>query len=118
MAKRKPSSGERTFLFYWRVFGMSRASIEQPVTEYRGISGRRFRFDFAWLLAKVVVEIDGGTFSGGRHTRGKGFANDCEKQNLAVSQGWAYLRLTPQMMKQDPERWIKLIAKLVESRNK
>ena len=107
---KSPSSAERTFLFYWRVLGMEDDGIEQPQREYRGIKGRRFRFDFAWPLSKVVVEIDGGVFVKGAHTRGVGYEKDCEKQNLAVAQGWKYFRLTPGMLKRDAEQWIKLIA--------
>ena len=36
----------------------------------------------------IAVEIEGGTFTRGRHTRGVGFAKDCEKRNIATSIGW------------------------------
>jgi very-short-patch-repair endonuclease len=40
----------------------------------------------------LAVELEGGTWSSGRHTRGVGFANDCEKMNEAVIMGWHVLR--------------------------
>ena len=55
---------------------------------------RDFRFDFAWPDDKLAVEVDGGTFSGGRHTRGAGYAADAEKLNEAVLRGWKVLRVT------------------------
>lgn len=55
---------------------------------------RKWRFDLAWEPTKVAVEIDGGTYTGGRHTRGKGYENDCEKLNEALVLGWRVLRVT------------------------
>lgn len=59
--------------------------------------GRKFRADF-WLPdhrhGDVVLEIEGGTWVGGRHSRGIGFERDCEKQALAVLQGIRYFRCT------------------------
>ena len=57
------------------------------------VEGRRFRADFVTL--DIVIEVEGGTWVEGRHSRGKGFEADCEKQNLAVIQGYRYLRVTP-----------------------
>ena len=63
------------------------------------IPGRRFRFDFVFEYAKLVAEIEGGTWSGGRHTRGKGFEDDCIKYNLALEQGYRVLRFTSRLVK-------------------
>ena len=65
--------------------------------EYR-FCDRRFRFDFAWPDKKIAVEIEGGIYSGGRHVRGKGFENDCEKHNLAQRLGWKVYRFTSSMI--------------------
>ncbi len=55
---------------------------------------RRWRFDIAYPAHKVAVEVEGGVWSGGRHTRGKGFTGDCEKYNAAILAGWRVLRFT------------------------
>lgn len=67
---------------------------EGCVREYRFDLSRRWRADFAWPLQKVALEVDGGTWSGGRHTRGDGFERDCEKQAALVLAGWRLFRAT------------------------
>jgi len=63
-----------------------------PMHEYR--KGRAWRFDLAWPEVKVAVECEGGTWAGGRHTRGAGFAEDCVKYAEAALAGWLVLRVT------------------------
>jgi very-short-patch-repair endonuclease len=71
-----------------------------PVPEYRFDTVRRFRFDYAWPLRMVAAEIDGGVWTGGRHTRGKGFIEDQRKTNLAAKLGWFVLRYTPDRLEE------------------
>jgi hypothetical protein len=66
------------------------------VAEYRFHPRRRWRFDWAWPSARVALEIEGGAWTQGRHTRGKGFVADMEKYNAATLAGWRVLRVTPQ----------------------
>jgi len=47
----------------------------------------------------LAVEVDGGTWTGGRHTRGAGFEADCEKLNAAVIAGFRVLRFTGAMVR-------------------
>ena len=68
------------------------------VTEFRFHPPRRFRWDFAWPERMLAVEVDGGTWSGGRHTRGAGFEADCRKINLGILAGWRVLRFTTDMV--------------------
>ncbi|MFN3785205.1 MAG: hypothetical protein ACK4RS_00040 [Thiothrix sp.] len=62
--------------------------------EFRFHSKRRWRFDFAWPEKKLAVEVQGGIFSYGAHTRGAGFRNDREKINAAILDGWRVLEFT------------------------
>ena len=71
----------------------------KPTFEHRFCDTRKWRFDIALLDAPHLgIEIDGGAWSGGRHTRGKGFIADMEKQNWAAMLGWRILRFTPQQV--------------------
>lgn len=77
-------------------------SIGVNVTpEYRFHPIRRWRFDFADPALMIAVEIEGGTWVGGRHITGSGYAKDCEKYNTATALGWRVFRFTPQMLTKD-----------------
>ncbi len=69
-----------------------------PEREHKFHPWRKWRFDFAWVGLKIAVELEGGVWSGGRHTRGKGFTNDCEKINVATAMGWKVFRFTGDMV--------------------
>jgi very-short-patch-repair endonuclease len=69
--------------------------LPRAVTEHRFDPDRKWRFDFAWPAARVALEVEGGVWTGGRHTRGKGFLADVEKYNRAAVLGWRVLRTTP-----------------------
>ena len=71
------------------------AGIKPPVTEHRFDAVRRWRMDYAWPDLKIALEVEGGIWSRGRHTRGAGFLKDCEKYNEAAIAGWTVLRTTP-----------------------
>ncbi len=63
------------------------------VTEHKFHPKRKWRFDFAWPDIKFAVEVEGGIYSGGRHTRGSGFEKDLEKYAEALMLDWRVLRL-------------------------
>jgi very-short-patch-repair endonuclease len=65
--------------------------LPEPIREYPAIKGRKFRFDFAWLERKLLVEVNGGTYTKGAHSTGAGIARDYEKANLAQLAGWRVL---------------------------
>ena len=62
-----------------------------PIREYQAIKGRKFRFDFAWLEQRLLVEVNGGTYTQGAHSTGQGIRRDYEKSNLATLAGWRVL---------------------------
>lgn len=69
-----------------------------PVGEHRFHPTRMWRFDVAFPGAKLAVEIEGGAWTAGRHTRGKGYEADAEKYSEAALLGWRVLRATPGMV--------------------
>jgi very-short-patch-repair endonuclease len=66
------------------------------VKEHRFDAVRRWRFDYAWIKQRIALEVEGGAFAMGRHTRGVGYVKDMEKYSEAALQGWLVLRVTPQ----------------------
>ena len=102
---------EAAFDTYWRILGGP--DLE---AEYRFDQEHRSRFDRAHPLARVAVEIEGGTHSGGRHVRGNGYTTDCVKYNRATAQGWAVFRLTGDMLRDAPAQHIGQIIATIEAR--
>lgn len=73
--------------------------LPAPIHEYQFMPPRLWRFDFAWPLHRVAVEVDGGQWIHGRHNRGGGFERDAEKFLAALLDGWRVLRVTPRLIK-------------------
>ena len=95
---------ERTFDTLWR-------QLDGPplFAEYHFAQDRDWRFDRCHPYARVYIEIDGGTWNGGRHTSGAGFRDDCIKLNAAAALGWLGFRLTSDMLRDDPAQHLEPI---------
>jgi len=100
MAKDKSS----LFTTAWRAFA---DQYERPLIEYFIVPNRKFRADFAFPEAMLMIEVDGGQWlaNGGRHNRD----SDREKLNLAAVNGWRVMRFSTQQLENDPESCIKLV---------
>jgi very-short-patch-repair endonuclease len=107
---RKASNLEIRFSRIWQ-------SLNGPevVEEHRFHSTRKWRFDFAHLETKTAIEIEGGVWSGGRHTRGAGYSKDAEKYNEAAFEGWAIIRLVGSAITAEN---CEKVVKLINSRQK
>lgn len=77
---------------------MRAAGLPEPEREVRFDPERRWRFDYLWPSIRLALEIEGGVWSSGRHTRGKGFLGDIEKYNAATLLGFRVIRATPKMV--------------------
>ena len=106
------SNLEAAFDYYWRIF--DGPSLKQ---EYRFDTKRRWRFDRALPDNLIAIELDGGTFNQGRHTRGTGYSADCEKLNTAILAGWRVFRLTSDMLQNDPQKHIGQIIQFIQGSN-
>jgi len=49
---------------------------------------KRYRADFAQTEAKIILEVQGGTWNRGRHVQASGYARDARKFNLAQFANW------------------------------
>lgn len=90
---RQPSEGETVLATHLRV---CKISFEQ---EYKFHPKRKWRADFLITGTKILVEVEGGIWSGGRHTRGKGYLGDMEKYNEAALLGYTVLRFSTEQVK-------------------
>ena len=88
----------------------------QVVAEHKFHDTRKWRIDFAIIDLKIGIEIEGGVWSCGAHTRGKGFIEDMEKYNAAATLGWVLLRFTPQDLNKITT--FETVKKVVELKNK
>lgn len=69
--------------------------------EYAFALPRKWRFDYIIWPANDVwtgtaIEIEGGIFSQGRHTRGMGYQKDLEKYREATAAGYHVYRFSTQ----------------------
>ncbi len=75
------------------------AGLPTPERQVRfAAPARQWRADFLWADAKIIAEVDGGTFIQGGHSRGVGYEQGAEKQNAAVNLGFRYFRFTKHMV--------------------
>ena len=86
---------EREYRFAAHHVGMGRNIRERLINA--GL--RDWRFDFAYPEIMLAIECEGGIFSGGRHTRGKGYEEDLFKYNAAMMLGWDVCRFSGGMVK-------------------
>lgn len=66
--------------------------------QYRFVPGRLYRFDRAWPAQMVAVEIQGGLWVNGAHSRGSGVERDCVKLSIAAALGWRVLPVSKAMI--------------------
>lgn len=73
----------------------------QPQFAY--VPGRRFRADFAWPEHRLLVEVQGGVYTGQAHGSISGVLADIERGNLATLGGWRVLRFATA---RDQDTWV------------
>ena len=76
---------------FWAGFG-----IPVPLAEHPFCTGRKWRFDFAWPARRVAVEVQGGIWTRGRHTRGAALVKEHDKLTMAAVLGWRILYCQPE----------------------
>lgn len=94
-----------------RLCGQLRAwpHLPEPRREYAWAEhlGRAWRADLAWTDARILVEVEGATWTAGRHSRGAGFEADAIKYAAASLEGWTVLRVTGDLIEGGfAARWV------------
>jgi hypothetical protein len=77
---------------------LERAGLPTGVGQHPVVTGRQFRFDRAWPEHMVAVEVQGGVWTNGAHSRGSGVQRDCLKLSMAAAVGWRCLPITREMI--------------------
>lgn len=109
--KKKPSQskmGEEEFAFQCRAHQLP--SVVQQFKLLKSIQGPRkdnkdipsqWRFDFAFVEFKTIVEIDGGIWipGGGAHSHPVDIERNMAKQNDAWLAGFGIIRFSPKQVK-------------------
>lgn len=84
----------RLFLESCKAHGLPEPKAEYPFGEE---IGRRWRFD--WLfMGWLAVEIVGGIWTRGHHSRGRSQLDDMERRNAAQMMGYCVLEFSPQQV--------------------
>jgi very-short-patch-repair endonuclease len=84
------SPGECAFELHCRVEGLD---FKREVAL---VDGRKWRWDF--VIKDLAIEIQGGIWTGGGHSRGAGQEKDMRKLNAAVKAGFRVMQFSTQMV--------------------
>jgi hypothetical protein len=110
-APKAESSGEALLSLHLRANGHAFVREHRFAAEATGGIGKGcrqrlvaaglkdWRFDFAIPERKFAVEVEGGAWTGGRHTTGTGFHADLLKYEAAQRLGWTVYRCDPAMIR-------------------
>ena len=105
--KEERRKNERWFETRWKLID------GQPYeAEFRFHPTRRWRADFAFIDAKVLVEVDGG----GHKMYWKVYRNDVEKMNAALFLGWQVFRVTTDMVRADDVYFLEKLKVYINER--
>lgn len=120
---KKPNVGEEVLASHLKIhgiefvreyrFGAEHVGLGPGIRERLKAAGlKNWSADFALPEVRLLVEVEGGAWAGGRHTTGTGFEEDLRKYEAAMRLGWNVYRCSPEMVKKG--RAIDTIRQLVE----
>ncbi len=89
----KASKGESLLALQLRAVNIE---FEQ---EFKFHPVRKWRADFHIVGKMILIEVEGGIWSNGRHTRGSGYITDMEKYNEATLLGYQVIRFSTEQVK-------------------
>ena len=83
------------------VFQCKVAKLPVPQTEFQFHATRKWKADVCWpyITNPLIVEVDGGLYVNGGHTRGAAREKDYERDAEALKLGYRILRVSPGQVK-------------------
>ncbi len=115
LADKLPSELERAFDTYVLQLAPQIAGLYFSDMSIPGVP-QAWRYDKVFQQARVIAEIHGGEWSGGRHVQGGGFIEDRKKMNAAAELGWIVLEFTGTMLRNDPAGCIEQLVRVLRMR--
>lgn len=104
--KKEPSVGERILERHLEALKI------EYTREFKFHPERKWRADFLIDGYKLLVEVEGGVFINGGHSRGRPYTNNCEKYSNAAILGYHVIRATTDQVKSgECIKWIELYIK-------
>lgn len=71
---------------------------------------RRFRADFAFVQQRLLVEIEGGVYTGEGHGGDySGMVNDLRRSRHASAKGWRVFRISRPCLEKEPDQVFELL---------
>lgn len=99
--KRRSSRTEEEKQYENKLHDQLVAAGFRVIREHKFHTKRRWKIDLYLPDYKIAIEIEGGIWNGGRHTRGYGYKGDVEKYNEVVLAGLHLLRFVTDHVKRD-----------------
>mgnify|MGYP006445078117 FL=1 len=107
----KRSHLEQLFELHWeRLYPEVDLWAEQKL-----IPHRRFRFDFVHYPSKTAIEVNGGNWGGGRHTRAGALNQEYEKILLAALEGYTVIFLSQDQI---DEEYLEMVHQVLVARSR
>ncbi len=97
---RRDQAGEKLAAKIFLAF-CTQNGIPAPELQHKfAAPERRWAFDYAWPgnLGMVAIEVQGGIWVRGAHSRGAQQLKDFEKLNAAQLRGWRVFQVTPDQL--------------------
>lgn len=93
-----------------RIIQLTNLPTEKPEMEMQFyLPNDDHPYDFAWPERKILLEVDGGIWTNGAHTRGGGKIRDDDKGNYAAALGWRILRFNTDFETDPHSRLMRLV---------
>ncbi len=96
--RRHSQKSEYEEIFAWQI---KQAGLPAPVRQYPFAKcvSRLYKADFAFVDERLIVEINGGGWVGGRHNTGAGYEADLERTAIATALGWKVMGFSTRHVK-------------------